>query len=50
MKINGKSVPVGKDFRQGIIRDADGIPTLITWLKAESAKPLAISIIRLGAG
>jgi hypothetical protein len=48
MQIKGRSVPMGKDFRQGIIRDTDGTPTMVIWVKTESTEPLDITIIRLG--
>jgi hypothetical protein len=50
MQINTKSIPSGKDFRQGIIRDTDGTPTMVIWLKTQSTEPLQISIIRLENG
>ncbi len=33
LKINGKDISSGLDFRQGIIRDTDGGYTLIVWVK-----------------
>jgi len=46
VKINGKCLPVGKDFRQGLIRDTDGTQTMVIWLKTESTKPLKVLISR----
>ena len=39
IKIDGKLIPSGKDFRQGIIRDTDGRPMLIIWLCRHSEEP-----------
>jgi hypothetical protein len=46
VKINGKCLPVGNDFRQGLIRDTDGTPTMVTWFKTEPTKPLKVSVSR----
>jgi hypothetical protein len=38
LKIDGKEVEDGRDFRQGIIVDTDGTPTLVLWAKFVSEK------------
>jgi hypothetical protein len=45
VSISGKPVLPGRAFRQGIVRDAGGQPTLVIWLELESASvvPMAIS-------
>jgi hypothetical protein len=48
LKVNGKTVPEGKDFRQGIVRDTDGERMLVVWVKAESEKPMEVSISKVG--
>jgi hypothetical protein len=47
LKINGKTVEPGKDFRQGIIRDTDGTQTMIIWIKAESDEPMKLQFDRM---
>jgi hypothetical protein len=36
LKINGKEIVVGKDFRQGVSYDSDGKSILIVWLKVNA--------------
>jgi hypothetical protein len=36
LKINGKEIPKGKDFRQGITRDSDGKPQMVIWVQQQS--------------
>jgi len=43
LKINGKKVPRGKDFRIGLRRSPIS-SNLIVWMKCESSKPVAISL------
>ena len=44
LKINGKTIESGPDFRQGIIRDTDGTRTLIVWVKVTSKSKSVIEI------
>jgi hypothetical protein len=44
LAINGKVVKPGKNFRQGVIRDTDGSPTLVIWTETESTKPVTIAV------
>jgi hypothetical protein len=44
IKIDGKLVPLGKDFRQGITRDTDGKPMLVIWLRHQSKEPTNFEI------
>jgi hypothetical protein len=44
IKIDGKVIPSGKDFRQGLIYDTDGTVSLIIWLKNISKKHLSFFI------
>ncbi len=46
--INGKAVKPGKNFRQGVIRDTDGSPTLVVWLKMKSDKTARFSLMPVG--
>jgi hypothetical protein len=39
LKINGKSIPAGKDLRQGIITDTDGTETLVVYTPLSAASP-----------
>jgi hypothetical protein len=36
LKINGEAVESGPNFRQGVVIDTDGTPTLVIWLNLES--------------
>ena len=45
--INGRSIESGKNFRQGVLRDADGVRKLVVWLKAASTEPMEITMSRL---
>jgi hypothetical protein len=42
--IEGTERKVGRDFRQGIVRDTDGKPMMVIWLKLESTQPTKISV------
>jgi hypothetical protein len=44
MKINGKSVSEGPDFRQGIIRDTNGTRTLIVWIRKTAKSTVRFEI------
>ena len=44
LKINGKKIPQGKNFRFGYNRKLERTD-LIVWLKTESAKPITIEIV-----
>jgi len=44
--INRKSLDFGKNFRQGIVRDTDGTQSLVVWIRAESEKPVKISLAK----
>ncbi len=46
LKINGKSMPLGKNFRQGVIRDTDGTRTLIVWVKRTSTSAIKFEITK----
>jgi hypothetical protein len=47
LKIEGKTINPGKNFRQGIIRDTDGTQTMIIWIKAESDEPMKLQFDRM---
>ena len=44
LKINGKSIKPGSDFRQGVVRDTDGTQTMIIWIKSEITEDVRIAI------
>jgi len=46
LTINGKAIPAGKDFRWGVVRDTDGTKLLVVWIRAESEKPIKISLAK----
>ncbi len=48
LELNGKDVPPGRNFRQGIVRDTDGEQMLVVWIKADSEKPMEVSISEVG--
>lgn len=47
LKINDASVASGADFRQGVILDTDGSPTLIVWIKLSATKPVKLEITQM---
>ena len=46
VSINGKAVPPGTAFRQGIVRDTDGRQNLIIWLELDCASVVQLEISR----
>jgi hypothetical protein len=46
LKLNGVVRREGKDFRQGIVRDTDGAPTMVTWIKHQATAPVRFEISR----
>jgi hypothetical protein len=44
--INDRELSTGSDFRQGIIRDTDGSPTMVIWLKFESTQTTGFEITK----
>jgi len=44
LNIDGRAQIPGPDFRQGIIRDADGTETMIIWVRQRSSQPLRYEI------
>ena len=42
LRINGKEMPVGKQFRQGLVRDTQGEPMLVTWIEMRTTEPTTI--------
>ncbi len=44
LKINGKSIKPGSDFRQGIVRDTDGTQAMVIWIKNEIIEDVRIAI------
>ena len=44
LKINGRKVPRGKDFRFGIEYDVEGNADLIVWIKKQAKKTTRISL------
>ena len=44
LKINGRGVPRGKDFRFGIEYDVEGNADLIVWIKKQAKKTTRISL------
>jgi hypothetical protein len=46
LKIDGEEQPDGPDFRQGIVRDTDGTPTMVVWVQTESTSALQIEITK----
>jgi hypothetical protein len=45
LKMNDEKLVSAKDFRQGIIRDTDGTPTLILWIQQKSFEPVSYEIM-----
>jgi len=46
VKVNGETVKLGKNFRQGTTRDTDGKPVKIIWLRYHSQKPTGFEIFK----
>jgi hypothetical protein len=44
LSLNGRRIPDGKDFRQGIVSRPEG-DDLILWLRLESDKPAEVSVV-----
>jgi hypothetical protein len=44
LKINGKIIKPGSDFRQGVVRDTDGTQTMVIWIKSEIIEEVSIAI------
>jgi hypothetical protein len=44
VKVNGEEVSRGGECRQGIVRDTDGRPMLVVWLKRQSDEPTDVVI------
>jgi hypothetical protein len=42
--INGQVVPPGPRFRQGIVRDAGGRPTMVIWLELGSVSEIDVTV------
>jgi hypothetical protein len=48
LRINGKEVEAGKQFRQGLVRDTQGTPMLVTWIEMQTTKPVTIELSASG--
>ncbi len=46
LTVNGQRITPGKKFRQGIVYDADGIPTKVIWLELNTDSRLSLRISR----
>lgn len=44
VKIGGRPLSKGPDFRQGIVRDTDGTQTMVIWVKSEIIEDVRIAI------
>jgi len=44
LKVNGKARSQGSGFRQGIVRNGFGDPTLVLWIEAASTVPMSFEI------
>jgi hypothetical protein len=44
LKINGEAWSQGPGFRQGIVRNGGGDPTLVLWIEAASTEPMSFEI------
>jgi len=44
LKVNGQPQSPGPNFRQGIVRDTDGSPSLVVWLNLESATAVDVEL------
>lgn len=46
LTIDGKELQAGQDFRQGIICDTDGSPTMVIWLQMKSTETTGFEITK----
>jgi hypothetical protein len=46
LAVDERELSTGRDFRQGIIRDTDGTPTMVIWLKLESMQTTEFEITK----
>jgi hypothetical protein len=44
LKVNGEARSQGPGFRQGVVRNGGGDPTLILWIEAASTEPMSFEI------
>jgi hypothetical protein len=44
LQLDGRDVPPGTDFKQGIETSAGGVDTLAVWFRAESTSPVSVRI------
>jgi hypothetical protein len=44
LKINGEAHSKGPGFRQGVVRNGGGDPTLVLWIEAASTEPMSFEI------
>ena len=44
LTVNGKELPAGKSFRQGITRNTDGTRTFVVWLQLESTSRVRFAV------
>jgi hypothetical protein len=42
--LDGRAVPPGPRFRQGIVRDTSGRRTMVIWLELESVSDIAVTV------
>lgn len=48
LHINAKKMASGKQFRQGVVRDTQGKPMLVTWIEMQTLKPVKIEFSASG--
>jgi hypothetical protein len=46
MKVDGRTLKRGPDFRYGFTYDVEGVPTLLVWIKMSSEKPVQFQLGR----
>jgi hypothetical protein len=44
VKIDGRAVPPGPRFRQGIVRDTGGRQTMVIWLELGSVSDITVTV------
>ncbi|MHC4387167.1 MAG: hypothetical protein ACYSX1_01010 [Planctomycetota bacterium] len=49
LTIDGQPVAPGPDFRQGIEETADGITSLVIWMRKDSTSPIDVSVLPIDA-
>lgn len=48
LRIDGRTMASGRQFRQGVVRDTRGKPMLVTWIEVQTTRPVTIEFSASG--